>query len=79
MDLIVKVSWKSDKLEGQFQGGVVVIWMVLKTIVKMTPAVTSVLQNKIKLFAPKGLCLCIGKNVETAVIENMAICMHSFV
>ena len=54
-DLVVKVGKKFDKLEGQFQGGVVFLWMMLNTIVRITPDLASGLQNKTKLLALKGL------------------------
>ena len=52
--------------------------MMLNTIGKNIPDVTSGFQNKIKLFVFKGLHLYIGNNVETAVIENMIVCTRLY-
>ena len=73
-DLQVKVNRRFDKLDGEFQCGVVYIWMMLDTIVNITDDVAAALQKKIKSFADKGLRGVVGENVETACVEVMAVC-----
>ena len=74
--LNVKVKKSFSRLEGHQQAGVVYLWLMLHTIINITPDVASGLKDCIKLSATKGLRGLYPKreNVERMVLDYTIIC-----
>ena len=72
-DLAMKINTAFSELPGKYQGGVVYLWMVLNTIVRISDDVVKALQAYLKEFREKGLYKFQGENVVSACIEIKAI------
>ena len=73
-----KVEMTFYKLEGHQQAGVVYFWLMLDTIINITPDVAASLRKRIKAFGEKGVAGIYpkGKNIERVVLDLSSIC-HS--
>ena len=73
-----KVERTFDKLEGHQQAGVVYFWLMLDTIINITPDVAAGLRKRIKTFGEKGVAGIYpkGENIERVVL-NLSSISHS--